>query len=143
MKPLKPSMGTWPTVAVLLAVLPPAFCAPGEDVIVLSGAVSFQSAPMPQAAPSGQIETMTSMPASIQARLARYTAKAYSATAEDGSIYTDADVVTTVETSGLKKVCSQEIGNSSTTEQRLGTRYGPQAREQVVVLRGDLVNICR
>jgi hypothetical protein len=93
---------------------------------------------------AGGMDGPTDIPAWMRARINRYVAKAYSATAEDGSIYTDSDVVTTVQTEGLQKTCVQEVGSSSVpTGDSLGTRYGPQTRDQVVVLRGDLVNVCR
>ena len=63
-------------------------------------------------------------------------------TADDGTIYTDNDVINTTQTNGFKTTCVQEVGSIS-GDAALGTRYGPGQRDQVVVLRGDLVNICK
>lgn len=130
---------------IALAVLPmlKAHAAPGEDVIVLSGPVSYTTLPMPGAAPSEQMHPQVDIPAWMRARISRFTAKAYSASAGDGDIATDSDVVTTTTSQGLRKTCVQEVGTTTTTSDSLGGRYGPGQKDQVVVLRGDLVNICR
>lgn len=121
-----------------------ALAAPGEDVIILKGPVSYASTPMPESTTSEQLHQNTDIPAWMRARITRFTAKAYSATAEDGTIYTDSDVVTTVQSEGFRKTCIQEVGsNTVNAGDSLGTRYGPKVQEQVVVLRGDLVNVCR
>lgn len=121
-----------------------AHSAPGEDTIQLNGPVKYVAMPGAPRPQSGGMDGPTDIPAWMRARINRYVAKAYSATAEDGSIYTDSDVVTTVQTEGLQKTCVQEVGSSTAAaDGSLGTRYGPQARDQVVVLRGDLVNVCR
>lgn len=131
------------SAAVLLLFSIGAEAAPGEDQIILTGKVSFMTAPLPRPAPSGQIESATDIPAWMQARISRYTAKAYSAMAEDGTVYTNDDVVTSVQVDGLRKTCVQEVGSNTAAANTLGTRYGPKQQDQVVVLRGDLVNICR
>lgn len=118
--------------------------APGEDTIRLSGPVQFTSMPGPEVARSGTLDGAFDLPAWMKARMSRYTAKAYSTSAEDGTIYTDNDVVTTTSVEGFRKTCVQEVGsNTAASGGALGTRYGPNQREQVVVLRGDLVNICK
>lgn len=128
----------------ILGLCSSAQAAPGEDTIILSGKVSYATMPLPRPSASTQLDPATPIPAWMQARISRYTAKAYSASAEDGSIYTDSDVVTTVQSEGLRKTCVQEVGSNTTaTGSTLGNRYGPKAQEQVVVLRGDLVNLCR
>jgi hypothetical protein len=119
-----------------------ALAAPGEDPLVLSGPVSFISAPGGRFQPSGTLDGNLQLPAWMKAKMSRYTAKAFSATADDGSIYTNADVINTTSTTGFKTTCVQEVGSNS-GDAALGTRYGPQQRDQVVVLRGDLVNICK
>jgi hypothetical protein len=121
-----------------------AYGAPGEDTIQLNGPVKYVAMPGGPREQSGGMDGPTDIPAWMRARMTRYVAKAYSATGEDGSIYTDSDVVTTVQTEGLRKTCTQEVGsNTVPSGDSMGTRYGPQARDQVVVLRGDLVNVCR
>ena len=112
-------------------------------MIVLNGGVNFTSAPTAAPSPSGHIDPSPNIPSWMQARMSRYTAKAYSAQAEDGSIYTDSDVVTTTTVNGFRKTCVQEVGTNTASDGAFGTRYGPNQREQVIVLRGDLVNICK
>lgn len=122
----------------------PAFAAPGEDTIQLNGPVQYRLMPTAPQAHSGGMDGPRDIPAWMRARMTRYIAKAYSATADDGSIYTDNDVTTTVQEVGLRKTCVQEVGaNSAPAGDTLGSRYGPQTQDQVVVLRGDLVNVCR
>ena len=75
----------------------PALAAPGEDTIVLKGPVTYTSLPGAPQPTSGGMDSPAEIPASMRSRITRYVAKAYSATAADGSIYTDSDVVTTVE----------------------------------------------
>lgn len=138
----------WPwllatTVAHLLTVHL-AHAAPGEDTIQLKGPVKYVGSPGSQQPPSGGMDGPTDIPAWMRARITRYTAKAFSITGQDGSIYTDSDVVTTTQVDGLRKTCVQEVGsNTVPADGAMGTRYGPSTREQVVVLRGDLVNVCR
>ena len=119
-----------------------AHAAPGEDPLYFSEPVQFVSAPGARLQGSGNMNASLQLPAWMKAKMTRYTAKAFSATADDGSIYTDADVINTTQTTGFKTTCVQEVG-SVTGEAAMGSRYGPGQRDQVVVLRGDLVNICK
>jgi hypothetical protein len=143
--PLKPPWrGVLVTAVVSLFFTQVARGAPGEDEIQLKGPVKFAVSPGAQQATSGDMDGPTDIPAWMRARITRFTAKAFSITAEDGSIYTDKDVTTTTQVDGLRKTCIQEVGtNTVAADGALGTRYGPQTRDQVVVLRGDLVNVCR
>ena len=146
MKTFKNLSGDFAAVVAVLGALtvPPALAAPGEDTIQLNGPVQYRLMPTAPQIQSGGMDGPQDVPAWLRARMTRYVAKAYSATADDGTIYTDTDVVTSVQTEGLRKTCTQEVGSSSVpASDSLGTRYGPQTQEQVVVLRGDLVNVCR
>ena len=142
-------MTTHATALTLLVVLTlsgwtsgSAQAAPGEDPLILSGPVQFVSAPGARFQASGNMDASLQLPAWMKAKMTRYTAKAFSATADDGTIYTDNDVINTTESNGFKTTCIQEVG-SVTGDAALGNRYGPNQRDQVVVLRGDLVNICK
>ena len=54
------------------------------------------------------------------------------------------DVVTTANAQGMQKTCVQEVGSNTVSGAATGTgKYGPNQAPQVVVLRGDLVNICK
>lgn len=128
--------------ALLLANVAAQAQAPGEDPVVLTRPLTVQMLPTGAAPASGGLTPPVDMPAWLRARVARYEAKAYSANT-DGML-TDNDVVTTANAQGLQKTCVQEVGSntmSGSTSQF--NRYGPNASPQVVVLRGDLVNVCR
>ena len=119
-----------------------AHAAPGEDPLFFSEPVTFIYAPGALAKPSSSLDGSLELPAWMKAKMARFTAKAFSATADDGSIYTDNDVINTTQSNGFKTTCVQEVGSNS-GDAAMGSRYGPGQRDQVVVLRGDLVNICK
>lgn len=119
-----------------------AHAAPGDDPLVFSGPVKYVFAPGGRFQPSGTMDASLQLPAWMKAKMTRYTAKAFSATANDGSIYTDNDVINTAQTDGFRTTCVQEVGSNSGAA-ALGSRYGPGQRDQVVVLRGDLINICK
>ncbi|RYF44180.1 MAG: hypothetical protein EOO27_43775 [Comamonadaceae bacterium] len=124
----------------MTGLLAPAFAAPGEDPVVLRGPIQYMSLPLGNAAKSQGLDTVNDMPSSLRAKVARYTAKAYSA--DTSGIATDNDVVTTVSNDGFRKTCVQEVG-SNTAAQTPFNNYGPGKQDQVVVLRGDLINACR
>jgi hypothetical protein len=117
--------------------------APGEDPVVLTKHLTVQMQPTGTAAPSGQLEGNGSMPSWLRARIARYEAKAFSTDGSSG-VLSDNDVVTTASAQGMQKTCVQEVGSNTVAGAGSGTsKYGPNQTAQVVVLRGDLVNICR
>ena len=126
-------VGAWPSLAQSIDYTP------GEDPVVLTGPVKYISLPGGAAPKSSQLDRNPEMPAWMKARMARYEAKAFSATADDGTILTDNDVVTTATVQGLRKTCVQEIGSTSGNNTSNILSNAPQ----VVVLRGDLINICR
>lgn len=129
-----------------------AWAAPGEDPVTLDKKVNVQMLPMPAAARSGYINyDMRGLPGWQQARLTRYVAKAFSG--DTTGIYTDKDVVHTVDTQGSKVVCSQSVGSNVVATGATGAAAATGAKgaagtglktggDQVVVLRGDMVNIC-
>ena len=116
----------------------PAWSAPGEDPVVLEKKVNVQMQPLPSAPRSDYINYNNGMPAWQQARLSRYVAKAFSG--DTTGILTEKDVVNAVETKGSKVVCSQSVGSNVAAANAGAT--GKPGGDQVVVLRGDLVNIC-
>ena len=116
--------------------------APGEDPVQLNAPVQYLNLPIGGAQKSGQIDGRAGMPAWMQARVARYEAKSFSASANDGTILTNNDVVNTVTAQGLSKTCVQEVGGTSPATNSLGNK-SLSGQQQIVVLRGDLVNICR
>lgn len=113
--------------------------APGEDPVVLQKPISIQMIPMNTNKTSGYINYQIGTPADQQAKVARYVAKAFSA--DTTGIFTDKDVVNTVQTVGSKVVCSQTVGSKVGAAATTATP-GKPAADQIVVLRGDLVNVC-
>ena len=114
---------------------------PGEDPVVLTQRIQSNMLPLNSSVQSVQLSNVE-MPAWMDAKLARFQAKAFAA--DTTGVLTDQNVVTTVAQDGLRKVCTQDIGsNSSGVASGSFNRYGPKLDAQIVVLRGDLVNICR
>ncbi len=124
-----------------LAGLCRAQTAPGEDPMVLNQGIQRTMVPLAtgfQPAPAAYRD----LPAWMDAKLARFQAKAFAT--DTTGVLTDEDVITRTAQEGVRKVCAQEIA-SSTAGKTGGAfqRYGPRPDAQIVVLRGDLVNICR
>lgn len=129
--------------AISLACAIDAFAqAPGEDPVVLHNKLIVQMMPIGGVAMSGNIDGDPNMPSWLRARIARFEAKAFSS--DTTGLLTDNDVVTTAAAQGMKKTCVQEIGSNTVSSSTSSfNRYGPQNAPQVVVLRGDLINICK
>lgn len=108
---------------------------PGEDPVVLEKKVNIQMLPMGAAPRSGYISPSAEMPDWQRARISRYEAKAFSA--DPGDILTNKDVTSSVTSDGFRTTCTQTIGSTAGATTPAGS-----PRDQVVVLRGDLVNIC-
>lgn len=115
--------------------------APGEDPINLTKVAKFDARPTAPQQLSGSLDPLFGMQGWLKARVARYEARAYSDNASD-TIVTENDAVTTASAQGLKKVCVQEVGSTSSGATSFG-KYGPKGAAQIVVLKGDLVNICK
>jgi len=120
--------------------------APGSDPIVLQGRVSYLELPTVAPARSKEIDRAISMPPRIQAKVNRYEAKAFAALeGADGTIQSGQDVISTASGNALERNCTQSLASTSAAASAGPSgRYGVgSAADQVVVLRGDLVNICR
>lgn len=113
---------------------------PGEDPVILNRRVGVQMQPTAAPPKSGDINNVSDMPAWMRAKIARYTAR--SMTQQD-EILTESDAVTTSAAQGMRKTCVQEVGSTTQAQPSPGMKYGPQQKDQIVVLRGDLVNICK
>ena len=113
------------------AALPSPLPAPGEDPVALQGKVHYLHLPAAAAAASASIVHRRDLPDNAKAKIARYMAKSYSA--DTSGIQTEKDVVSTVRTNGTKTTCVQSLAPSPSTD---------PSSDQVVVIRGDLVNIC-
>lgn len=121
--------------AALIAALISAasWAAPGEDPVAISGRVTYLQLPTAAAVRSTSIQYVQSMPDDAAAKISRYTAKAYSPSL--GQIKTEKDVIQSVQTKGTQTTCYQSIGS-------VAAPNGLGNNEQVVVLRGDVINIC-
>jgi hypothetical protein len=120
--------------------------APGSDPIQLHGEVSYLAMPTASPARSKDIDRHTDIPSNIKAKISRFEAKSFAVlNGGDGTIQTGQDVISTSTGSALEKSCTQSVGSNTVTPTAGPSgRYGTgSAQDQIVVLRGDLVNICR
>lgn len=132
----------------LVAIFVPATSAwatpPGEDTVTITNSKPNAVPGNPQQPGKGLPERYD-MPINIKAKIARYTAVAMQKPEEYAN---SVNVEQSAESAGFTKTCVQEVGsNTVSTSSAGGTsgggRFGPRVQEQIVVLRGDLVNICR
>ena len=110
--------------------------APGEDPVQIQSKVTYQMAPNPIVNRSTAINMQMGMSGADQAKIARYTAMAYAATP---GVLTDKDVVNAVHTNGMNTTCTQSVGSNIVPATGAASLL---ATQQIVVLRGDLVNVC-
>lgn len=114
--------------------------APGEDTIQLKNPVEHLQLPLNNNAASKGLETEgDGVPMHLRAKIARFEAKTFNE--QTDGIYTDGDVSRIVGAQANRKTCIQDVG-SNTAASGAG-KYGPGTQQQIVVLRGDMVNICR
>lgn len=113
---------------------------PGEDPVVLTNRVGVQMLPIANGRLSTPINNKNAMPAWLDAKVVRYEAKSNSELAT--GLATDSDVVRSASSDGFKKTCIQEVG-STTTTQANSAKPPVVNNQQIVVLKGDLVNICK
>lgn len=109
--------------------------APGEDTIQLSNPVEHLQLPIGGRAPSSGLDAPSEIPPHLKAKIVRYEAKVFSEQKE--GIYTDGDVNRTISAQANRKTCIQDVASNT------GAQAGAGAKEQIVVLRGDLINVCR
>ncbi len=132
----KPAYAMSILVAVMLAgASTSTLAAPGEDPVLINSRVSYLQMPTGPRAVSTSIQHRTGMPDDAKAKIAHYVAKAFSA--DTSGISTEKDVVSSVQTNSKGGVtCVQSVQPTTA-----GPRGG-MSKDQVVVIRGDLVNIC-
>lgn len=119
--------------AVILSVMAiPIHAAPGEDPVVIGNRVQYLQLPTQAPARSTSITyNRGGLPDDMQAKIARYSAQAYTPT--PSGISTEKDVVQSVRTNGTQTTCTQGVASGASTS---------PSGDQVVVIRGDLINIC-
>jgi hypothetical protein len=115
--------------------------APGEDPVYLKEKVVVNMLPINNTMRSTPLQNSAGVPAWMDARIAKFQAKAYSL--DTTGIYTDSDVKTTTITDGIKKTCIQDVGSTIAAASNSAGKFGAMPQDQIVVLKGDLVNICR
>jgi hypothetical protein len=116
---------------------PTAAQAPGEDTIVIKQAPQQSSGGGAAERKGKGLDERSEMPPGLKAKIARYTAVANNKADAQVSLLS---IEQRVESAGFSKTCVQDVG--STTAPSTG-RYGPRNQDQIVVMRGDLVNLCR
>ena len=115
--------------------------APGEDPVYLKEKVVVNMLPINNTMRSTPLQNSAGVPAWMDARIAKFQAKAYSI--DTTGIYTDSDVKTTTITDGFRKTCIQDVGSTIAAAANSTGKFGAMPQDQIVVLKGDLVNICR
>ena len=113
--------------------------APGTDPVRIESKVILQGLPNGPAPRSGNIARPAEIPPWQRSKIALYEAKAFSG--NRGNILTEKDVINTASSDGFKTTCTQTIG-STVAPAGITTGGGFKPKDQIVVLRGDLVNIC-
>lgn len=128
-----------PFIAIMLAsACSCALAAPGEDPAQIIGRVSYPQMPTAPRPGSTPIIHKTGMPEDAKAKIAHYIARAYAPTTEGSGVKTEKDVVSSVRTNSMGGVtCVQSVQSTPTGSS------GRMGEDQVVVIRGDLVNICK
>ena len=113
---------------------------PGEDPVTITKRVSNLQLPDGGVAKSKPLDS-AEMPASLRAKVARFEAKSKSG--ETSGFSSDKDVTRESSSDGFKKTCIQDVGSNTSTSAQQPGRPGQTNNQQIVVLRGDLVNICK
>jgi hypothetical protein len=126
---------------LLFPIFANAQLAPGEDPVFLKEKVVVNMLPINNAMRSTPLQNSAGVPAWMDARIAKFQAKAYSI--DTAGIYTDSDVKITTITDGFRKTCIQDVGSTVTAASNSAGKFGVMPQDQIVVLKGDLVNICR
>lgn len=129
------AVGTLITL-VLASATTCAMAAPGEDPVQILGKVNYLQIPTAPRSVSGSIVYRNGMPDYAKAKIAHYVAKSFSA--DTTGISTEKDVVSSVQTNSMGGVtCVQ------TVQPTVSGASATMGADQVVVIRGDLVNVCR
>jgi hypothetical protein len=126
---------------LLVPIFSYAQLAPGEDPVYLKEKVVVNMLPINNTVRSTPLQNSSGIPAWMDARIAKFQAKAYSI--DTSGIYTDSDVKTTTITDGMRKTCIQDVGSTIAAASNSAGKFGAMPQDQIVVLKGDLVNICR
>lgn len=131
---------TW--IVILIApMIANAQIAPGEDPVQLTEKIVRDMVPLNNSMQSTPVQNAQGVPAWMDAKLARIQAKAFSA--DTSGVLTEKDVTNTTITDGIKLTCIQNVGTATAAASNSTAKYGNAVQDQIVVIRGDLVNFCR
>lgn len=130
------------TFAALTAPLKTASAqnAPSEDPVVLTKRIVTQMQLDGGAARSKPLDN-AAIPDWMRAKVARFEAKSNSDSST--GISTDSNVTRQTSSDGVKKTCIQEVGSNTAAGGANSARNIGGNNQQIVVLKGDLVNICK
>jgi hypothetical protein len=113
---------------------------PGQDTVVITKPPNVSGGGGSPERPGKGLDEKQDMPIGLKAKIARYTALSMSKGEETQAAQTNSE---RAESAGFRKTCVQDIwGNTAPTGMSSG-RYGPRVQDQVTVLRGDFINVCR
>lgn len=117
--------------------------APGEDPIVIQVRVNAPIGPALAQARSTPMTPPAVTPAWLEAKVARLEAKAWAF--DTGNLITDKNLLAAANSDGIRKLCVQDIGSalSAGANSAAGSGALRNTEPQIVVLKGDVVNICR
>jgi hypothetical protein len=124
-------------IGLFALAIPAVAQAPGQDTIVINKAPQQGSGGGSPERKGTGLDERSEMSPALKAKIARYSAVANNKADSHASLLS---LDQRIESAGFSKTCVQDVG--STTAPSTG-RFGPRNQDQIVVLRGDLVNICR
>ncbi len=113
---------------------------PGQDTVLLTTAPNMSGGGGNSDRPGKGLDERQDMPIGLKAKIARYIALGMSRGEETQVTSSTSD---RADSAGFNKTCVQEIGSATPPTGMTSGRYGPRGQDQVTVLRGDLINICR
>lgn len=114
--------------------------APGQDTIMLTTVPNINGGGGSPDRPGKGLDERQEMPIGLKAKIARYTALSISKGEESQAAQS---TIERTESAGFNKTCVQDIASSAAPSGISTGRYGPRGQDQVTVLRGDFINVCR
>ncbi|MBS7808432.1 hypothetical protein [Variovorax sp. PCZ-1] len=128
-------------MAWMMALCTSAFAqAPGQDTITITKVPANQGGGGAAERAGKGLSERQDIPIGLKAKIARYTAVA-SNKAE--SLIDPLNIEQQIESAGFNKTCIQDVASNTNSSGSGAGRLGSRVQDQIVVLRGDMVNICR
>lgn len=124
--------------ACLLVIQASAYAQPpGQDTVVLTTAPNMSGGGGSPERPGRGLDEKQDIPIGLKAKIARFTALSVGQGEETQATQTNTG------SAGFNRTCVQDIGGAAAPTGISSGRYGPRAQDQVTVLRGDFINVCR